>query len=616
MLKKLNFKITIFKTVFLISLFQYGLAFSDLSNDVKWNANLVVVEAAIKAGDYRDAFALLQGPAREGHAKSQYYMGMFYHNGLGVLEDAVEASKWYRLAAEQGDAISQFYLGFFYGNGLGLEKDSEEASKWYFKAASQGVMEAQYNLATMYQNGVGVIQNYEKAFEWHLKAAEQGMLGSQVNVGIMYENSIGTKKDISKAMEWYLIAAERNESQAQFNLAVIYHQGSGNNKDVVDFEKALKWYNRAARQGYADAQNNLAIMHYLGEGIIPDPLQAYMWLNISVANGNLKAINLRDTVKRNLSTQQITEVQKLAKKCLQSNYADCSDDFFQGNLKVIVDKNKELEDELKITYENKLKEEEQAKIQAEEEARKKAEEEARLKAEEEARKKAEEEARLKAEEEARKKAEEEQRIKNEKIAQQKAEEEAFLKAEEEARLKAEEGANLNSEKTPFGDNAVNWFFGIFKNSEPSTESETLRKYKEKENLIRREQFKPIGEETVNKIFNQLGIDPKKLGNINIFGPEKNKDNVSDMNKDTFVPIGDEFINSIINSFRNNQNEKSSDDWFNNDQTFYEQLKRKYKYTTEDKKVMMFDIIVKEIKKEKNISEDEAKKIANKILEIN
>ena len=273
-------------------------------------------------------------------------MGMFYHNGLGVLEDAVEASKWYRLAAEQGDAISQFYLGFFYGNGLGLEKDSEEASKWYFKAASQGVMEAQYNLATMYQNGVGVIQNYEKAFEWHLKAAEQGMLGSQVNVGIMYENSIGTKKDISKAMEWYLIAAERNESQAQFNLAVIYHQGSGNNKDVVDFEKALKWYNRAARQGYADAQNNLAIMHYLGEGIIPDPLQAYMWLNISVANGNLKAINLRDTVKRNLSTQQITEVQKLAKKCLQSNYADCSDDFFQGNLKVIVDKNKELEDEI------------------------------------------------------------------------------------------------------------------------------------------------------------------------------------------------------------------------------------------------------------------------------
>ena len=56
--------------------------------------------------------------------------------------------------------------------------------------------------------------------------------------------------------------------------------------------------------------------------------------------------------------------------------------------------------------------------------------------------------------------------------------------------------------------------------------------------------------------------------------------------------------------------------FDKDVSKLEKLKRKYKYTTEDKKVMMFDIIVKEIKKEKNISEDEAKKIAYKILEIN
>ena len=113
MLKKLNFKITIFKTVFLILLFQYGLAFSDLSNDVKWNANLVVVEAAIKAGDYRDAFALLQGPAREGHAKSQYYMGMFYHNGLGVLEDAVEASNGIDLLLSKETQYLNFILVFF-----------------------------------------------------------------------------------------------------------------------------------------------------------------------------------------------------------------------------------------------------------------------------------------------------------------------------------------------------------------------------------------------------------------------------------------------------------------------------------------------------------------------
>ena len=158
--------------------------------------------------------------------------------------------------------------------------------------------------------------------------------------------------------------------------------------------------------------------------------------------------------------------------------------------------------------------------------------------------------------------------------------------------------------------------GLFKSGNPSTESETLKKYKEKENLISNEQFKPYGEETVNKIFNQLGIDPKKLRNINIFGSEKNNDNISDERNDRFVPIGDEFINNLLNGFRNNQTDKSPDAWFNNDQTFYEQLKRKYKYTTDDKKGMMLDIIIKEIKKEKKISEDEAKKIAYAILKIN
>ena len=158
--------------------------------------------------------------------------------------------------------------------------------------------------------------------------------------------------------------------------------------------------------------------------------------------------------------------------------------------------------------------------------------------------------------------------------------------------------------------------GLFKSGNPSTESETLKKYKEKENLMSNEQFKPFGEETVNKIFNQLGIDPKKLRNINIFGSEKNNDNNSDERNDRFVPIGDEFINNFLNGFRNNQKDKSSGEWFNNDQTFYEQLKRKYKYTTDDKKGMMLDIIIKEIKKEKKISEDEAKKIAYEILKIN
>ena len=79
-------------TVVLISVFYLlsSNAWADLSNEVKWNTNIVVVETAIKAGDYKEAFILLQEPAKAGHAKSQYYMGMFYHNGLGTINGTVK----------------------------------------------------------------------------------------------------------------------------------------------------------------------------------------------------------------------------------------------------------------------------------------------------------------------------------------------------------------------------------------------------------------------------------------------------------------------------------------------------------------------------------------------
>jgi TPR repeat protein len=46
-----------------------------------------------------------------------------YANGEGVPKDAVEAVKWWHLAAEQGDAGAQANLGFMYENGQGVPED-------------------------------------------------------------------------------------------------------------------------------------------------------------------------------------------------------------------------------------------------------------------------------------------------------------------------------------------------------------------------------------------------------------------------------------------------------------------------------------------------------------
>ena len=60
-----------------------------------------------------------------------------------------EAAKWFRKAAEQGHAESQFDLGLLYTNGEGVDKDHKEAVKWLRKAAKQGHVNAQKLLNVM-----------------------------------------------------------------------------------------------------------------------------------------------------------------------------------------------------------------------------------------------------------------------------------------------------------------------------------------------------------------------------------------------------------------------------------------------------------------------------------
>ena len=46
-----------------------------------------------------------------------------YDTGVGVAQDAAEAVRWFRLAAEQGDALAQFDLGVMYATGGGVPQD-------------------------------------------------------------------------------------------------------------------------------------------------------------------------------------------------------------------------------------------------------------------------------------------------------------------------------------------------------------------------------------------------------------------------------------------------------------------------------------------------------------
>ena len=109
-------------------------------------------------------------------------------------------------AAQAGDASAQFNLGLMYDNGTGVLKDAAEAVRWYRLAADQGLAFAQYNLGAMYANGTGVLKDGAEAVRWFRLAADQGDVGTQSYLGVMYFEGSGVPRDIVTAHMWQNIA--------------------------------------------------------------------------------------------------------------------------------------------------------------------------------------------------------------------------------------------------------------------------------------------------------------------------------------------------------------------------------------------------------------------------
>jgi uncharacterized protein len=60
-------------------------------------------------------------------------------------------------------------------------------------------------------------------------------------------------------------------------------------------------------------------IYYFGDGVPQDYIQAHRWFNISSANGNPEAENLRNTVSKEMTPEQIAEAQKLAKEWFEKH---------------------------------------------------------------------------------------------------------------------------------------------------------------------------------------------------------------------------------------------------------------------------------------------------------
>ena len=94
--------------------------------------------AALEAGDFKAALKEFLPLAEGGDVTAQFIIGRMYYEGLGVIQNYVEALKWYRLAAGQGDAMVQGNIGVMYYEGEGVKQNNEIAHMWFNIASSNG----------------------------------------------------------------------------------------------------------------------------------------------------------------------------------------------------------------------------------------------------------------------------------------------------------------------------------------------------------------------------------------------------------------------------------------------------------------------------------------------
>jgi TPR repeat protein len=110
--------------------------------------------------------------------------------------------------------------------------------------------------------------------------------------------------------------AAAGDAEAQFTLGKNYEGGRSGLKK--DYAEAANWYRKSADQGNVYAQASLGIFYHAGKGVPLDNVQAEMWLSISAdrapANDRDTIVEMRDSVARHLTAEQLEQARKLARE--------------------------------------------------------------------------------------------------------------------------------------------------------------------------------------------------------------------------------------------------------------------------------------------------------------
>ncbi len=217
-------------------------------------------------------------------AAAMALIGEIYHDGVAVVGDDREASRWYGLASNLGDPQAAYELGVLLLQGAkGVAKDPAAAKAQFERAASKNNAAALYNLGIMELNGVnGKTPDYAKAAQFFLRAANAGDDNAAYSYGVMLREGKGVRQDIVEAAHWLKRAADGGIIAGQVEYAIMLFNGEGATRDEAGAAKILLV---AAARGNPIAQNRIAHLYASGRALPRDLAKAAAWNSFAKAAG-------------------------------------------------------------------------------------------------------------------------------------------------------------------------------------------------------------------------------------------------------------------------------------------------------------------------------------------
>jgi len=269
----------------------------------------LILGGALCGAETSGSIEKLEAAARQGDADAEFQLGKAYATGAGVPMNIAKSLELYKEAATKGEMRAQNNLGAMYKTGNGVPRNLEEAVKWFQKSAEQGNPAGEDNLGEMLLKGKGAAKDAKLALAWFKKAADQGLTSAELHLGqLYYFGDDGVPKDYKLAMPPILKAANSGNAIAENIAGVLCKIGADGKPDL---KEAVRWYRAAAEAGDAKGQFNLGALYTTGDGVERSPAKAYLWLNLSSAQGETLAENMLNDYKHGMTTTEIVEGERL-----------------------------------------------------------------------------------------------------------------------------------------------------------------------------------------------------------------------------------------------------------------------------------------------------------------